>query len=144
MFFIGHPEERKNASNKYSTNGSILSRGTQPSSTSECPHSLSRSYSLNHRHHNWSHSPYTSMTTPLGTCQNYYNATATNGIGHQNTTTGNYQNSFGRLQKSHSFAFQTPQMMNSELAYHQQQQQPYHGTSISACNSIDRRYSRYV
>lgn len=133
MFFIGNLEERKNVS-KYSANGSVMSRCTQPSTTTttECPHGLSRSYSLNRRHHNWPASPYPTNAYQQGYYVQQpmmYNNGSTCGI-----------NRPRRLQKSYSFAFQTPQaMMNAnDLNY---QQPSCHG-SQSACNTIDRRYSR--
>lgn len=138
MFFIGNnnTEERKNVS-KYSANGSVMSRCTQPSTTTttECPHGLSRSYSLNRRHNNWPASPYPTnnayqhgyyMQQPM-----MYNNGSCHGL-----------NRPGRLQKSYSFAFQTPQaMMNANDLNYQQQPLSCHG-SQSACNTIDRRYSR--
>lgn len=132
MFFIGNLEERKNVS-KYSANGSVMSRCTLPSqattTTSECPHGLSRSYSLNQRHHNWPTSPY-----PANSYQQAYYMQQ-----HPMYNNGMCSGP-GRLQKSYSFAFQTPQaMMNAnDLNY----QQPFYHGSQSACNTIDRRYSR--
>ncbi|XP_063702395.1 uncharacterized protein LOC134832336 [Culicoides brevitarsis] len=135
MFFIGHLEERKNVS-KYSTNGSIMSRCTQPSTatttTDTCPHGLSRSYSLNRRRQNWP----TSSPYPANAYQQGYYLQQQQQPMMYNDGCGRP----GRLQKSYSFAFQTPHaMMNAnELNY---QPASCHG-SQSACNTIDRRYSR--
>lgn len=134
MFFIGNIEERKNVS-KYSANGSVMSRCNQPSTTTttttECPHGLSRSYSLNRRHNNVSASPYATNAYQHG----YY-------LQQPMTmhNSGGACGRLGRLQKSYSFAFQTPQaMMNAnDLNF----QQPSCHASQSACNTIDRRYSR--
>lgn len=131
MFFIGNLEERKNVS-KYSANGSVMSRcaASTTTTTTECPHGLTRSYSLNRRQ-NWSASPY-----PANAYQQGYHLQQ-QPLMYNN---GNACGRPGRLQKSYSFAFQTPQaMMNAnDLNF----QQPSCHASQSACNTIDRRYSR--
>lgn len=117
LSFVGHSEEPRRSASKYS-NGSVLSRcTTQPS---DCRHSLSRSYSLNHRHHPaaWPQSPYTSVTHTgyCGQCQ---------AAAYCAPRTG-YCDQPGRLQKSYSFAFQSLP------------QDAYFGVS-GGCNTIDRR-----
>lgn len=66
MFFVGHPTNGRQNLSKYSTNGSITSHCTLP--TSECPDLLNRSFSSNNRYGNWyrQQAPYTTMTTNGG------------------------------------------------------------------------------
>lgn len=156
LFFVGHAEPQRTAS-KYSNNGSIMSRSFNQTSTTECPHSLQRSYSLNQRH-NWTHSAYPGVAYCAGGQCSYPQQTQhfyLNGAGGGAASCGyhhNHGSSYGldqpgRLQKSYSFAFQTPYAwMNSDFAY----RQPYGGAggagaaTSSACSTIDRRQNRWV
>ncbi|XP_065085064.1 monocarboxylate transporter 2-like [Ochlerotatus camptorhynchus] len=49
LFFVGHPDGKNM---KYSTNGSITSRCTAPTSSSDCQHMLNRSFSSSQRFNN--------------------------------------------------------------------------------------------
>lgn len=108
LSFVGHLEElhRPLSPSKYS-NGSVLSRCTTQPST-DCRHSLSRSYSMRNQRPQWPQSPYTSVTQ-AGYCTHCHCIpTSSSSYYHQNAA--NYyhqQHQPGRLQKSYSFAFQS-------------------------------------
>lgn len=116
MFFIGYPAGGRQNVSKYSANGSITSHCTMP--TSECPDLLNQSFS-SARYNNWyNNTPFTTMSngckssshqhyTPTHSHSNgnaYHGSHCPNG--HGNTTANGGRH--GRLQKSLSFAFQTP------------------------------------
>ncbi|KAG5674643.1 hypothetical protein PVAND_004597 [Polypedilum vanderplanki] len=148
MFFIGYPKNTVQ-NTKYSVNGSILSRyngtstdcsGGGPNSSFRCnnnpwpaayyPSTAECSNATPHHHHHYppqynqfSNGVVASSTTP-----------ATAASFHHNCRNGALPH--GRLQKSLSFAFQTPAMMN-EL---------YHGNScqnqLNSINYPERSFSR--
>ncbi len=131
MFFVPNTSSGRQNISKYSTNGSITSHCTL--ATSDCPDLLNRSFSSGRYGNNW------------------YSTTMTNGCasaGHPHYTPSHYryinggvhgnhcQNGMmngsagrGRLQKSLSFAFQTPNWnenyqtcYNNGMSYHQRPQ----------------------
>lgn len=129
-----------------------MSRSFNQTSTTDCPHSLQRSYSLNQRHNYTRSSAYPGVAYCTGAHCSYQHQ-------HQqqpqqqlylNGTSCGYHHASnygldqpGRLQKSYSFAFQTPYAWtNSDFAYHQ----PSYGgvAPSSACSTIDRRQTRCV
>lgn len=144
MFFIGYPAGNRQNLSKYSGNGSITSHCTMP--TSDCPDLLNQSFSSG-RYGNWhSNAPFTTMTNGCkASGHQHYTPTHQ----HQNTggggggaggryNTGHCHNgslpSRGRLQKSLSFAFQSPAMWNDGYV-------PYYNTTPSHSS---RPYSRLV
>ncbi|XP_055636261.1 monocarboxylate transporter 7-like [Toxorhynchites rutilus septentrionalis] len=64
LFFVGHPDGR---SMKYSVNGSITSRCTAPTSSSDCHHMLNRSFSSQRFNNQWY--PNTHSTNLSSSCQ---------------------------------------------------------------------------
>lgn len=131
MFFVGHPSNGRQNLSKYSTNGSITSHCTLP--TSECPDLLNRSFSSN-RYGNWyRQQPYPTMTNGCTAAAGHHQHACNtpshhaymNGVsgvgchashcpngGASGVSSGN-----GRLQKSLSFAFQNPAMWNDTNPY---------------------------
>lgn len=121
MFFVGHPTNGRQNLSKYSTNGSITSHCTMP--TSECPDLLNRSFSSG-RYNNWysQSTPYTTMSNGCASSAHHQHACTTpshipymNGGFHTNHCQSSMANGGGapgngRLQKSLSFAFQNPAM----------------------------------
>lgn len=76
LFFVGHPDGKNM---KYSANGSITSRCTAPTSSSDCQHMLNRSFSSQRFNNQWY--PNTHSTNLSSGCQQ--GATAYGGIGGQ-------------------------------------------------------------
>lgn len=123
MFFIGYPAGGRQNVSKYSANGSITSHCTMP--TSECPDLLNQSFSSG-RYGNWYNTtPFTTTMsngckssshqhyTPTHTHSNgnaYHGSHCPNGHGSGGggMANGGGGRHHGRLQKSLSFAFQTP------------------------------------
>lgn len=125
-FFLALQGGRQNLS-KYSANGSITSHCTMPS---DCPDLLNRSFS-SARYNNWYSTSGTQCTSVSNGCSSMHHrmtpthrpCNATNRCCYPSTCTNRTPNDtgHGRLQKSLSFAFQTP-MARSDMY------RTYHGT----------------
>lgn len=130
MFFVPNTSSGRQNVSKYSTNGSITSHCTLP--TSDCPDLLNRSFSSG-RYGNWYSTTMTNGCASAG--HPHYTPTHyryINGGLHGNHCQNGMMNGSvgrGRLQKSLSFAFQTPNWnenyqtcYNNGMSYHQRPQ----------------------
>ncbi|XP_058452063.1 uncharacterized protein LOC131430851 isoform X1 [Malaya genurostris] len=156
LFFVGHPEGKNM---KYSANGSITSRCTAPTSSSDCQHMLNRSFSSQRFNNQWY--PNTLSTNLSSGCNpnvskygrqqhqqrclsnQFMNGSLPLGSaslegGPPNVTSYSYHSPYcqsvgqphhGRLHKSLSFAFQTPVMTNDERF------QPTNRQSAGGCHA---------